>query len=133
MISRPWSARAQRAPTRSRRAESIVEQEAARFRDWQASLEVVPAIAPLREWAEGVRSGELAKAEASGAPLDSERETVESLTTQIVNKLLHLPIVRLKQAAATDGPGYVTWRGTCSASARRTAVLVRVGTRGSSH
>jgi glutamyl-tRNA reductase len=90
------------------RAESIVEQEVARFRDWQASLEVVPAIASLREWAEHVRSGELAKAEGRlGRLSDSERETVESLTTQIVNKLLHLPIVRLKQAAATEGPGYV--------------------------
>ena len=90
------------------RAEAIVASEAARFRDWQASLEVVPAIASLREWAERVRSGEVAKAEARlGRLSDSERATVESLTTQIVNKLLHLPIVRLKQAAATEGPGYV--------------------------
>jgi glutamyl-tRNA reductase len=90
------------------RAEAIVAQEAARFRDWQASLDVVPAIASLREWAERVRSGEVAKAEGRlGRLSESERETVESLTTQIVNKLLHLPIVRLKQAAATEGPGYV--------------------------
>jgi glutamyl-tRNA reductase len=90
------------------RAEAIVAQEAARFRDWQASLDVVPAIASLREWAEHVRSGEVAKAEGRlGRLSESERETVESLTTQIVNKLLHLPIVRLKQAAATEGPAYV--------------------------
>jgi glutamyl-tRNA reductase len=50
----------------------------------------------------------VAKAEGRLGRLSaSERETVESLTTQIVNKLLHLPIVRLKQAAATEGPGYV--------------------------
>ena len=90
------------------RAESTVVHEAERFRDWQASLDVVPAIASLRDWAERIRSGELAKAEGRlGGLSDSERETVESLTTQIVNKLLHLPIVRLKQAAATDGSGYV--------------------------
>lgn len=91
------------------RAEAIVAHEAARFRDWQASLDVVPAIASLRDWAERIRSGELAKAEGRlGGLSDSERETVESLTTQIVNKLLHLPIVRMKQAAAAaDGPGYV--------------------------
>ena len=90
------------------RAEQIVAQEADRFRDWHASLDVVPAIASLREWAEGVRSGELAKAEGRlGRLSESERQTVESLTTQIVNKLLHLPIVRLKQAAATEGTGYV--------------------------
>ena len=90
------------------RAEAIVAHEAARFHDWQASLDVVPAIASLRDWAEHIRSGELAKAQARlGGLSDSERQTVESLTTQIVNKLLHLPIVRLKQAAAADGAGYV--------------------------
>jgi glutamyl-tRNA reductase len=90
------------------RAEAIVEHEAERFRDWQASLRVVPAIASLRERAESIRSGELAKAESRLEGLsESERRTVESLTTQIVNKLLHLPIVRLKQAAAAEGSGYV--------------------------
>jgi len=90
------------------RAEAIVEQEARRFRDWQASLHVVPAIASLRERAERIRSGELAKAEGRLEGLsESERRTVESLTTQIVNKLLHVPIVRMKEAAATEGTGYV--------------------------
>ena len=90
------------------RAEAIVEQEAKRFRDWQASLHVVPAIASLRERAESIRSGELAKAEGRLEGLsESERRTVESLTTQIVNKLLHVPIVRMKEAAATEGAGYV--------------------------
>jgi glutamyl-tRNA reductase len=90
------------------RAEAIVEQEAKRFRDWQASLHVVPAIASLRERAESIRSGELAKAEGRLEGLsESERRTVESLTTQIVNKLLHVPIVRMKEAAATQGSGYV--------------------------
>jgi glutamyl-tRNA reductase len=90
------------------RAEAIVEHEAERFRDWQASLRVVPAIASLRERAESIRSGELAKAESRLEGLsESERRTVESLTTQIVNKLLHVPIVRLKQAAAAEGSGYV--------------------------
>ncbi len=90
------------------RAETIVAQEAERFRTWQASLEVVPAIASLRRRAETIRAGELAKAEARlGGLSESERRTVESLTTQIVNKLLHVPIVRLKEAAATEGAGYV--------------------------
>jgi glutamyl-tRNA reductase len=38
---------------------------------------------------------------------DGERRAVESITAQIVNKLLHLPTVRLKQAAAAaDGGVY---------------------------
>jgi glutamyl-tRNA reductase len=89
------------------RAEAIVAAEARRFRDWQASLDVVPAIASLRELAEGIRTAELAKAEGRlGGLSESERRTVDSLTSQIVNKLLHGPIVRAKEAAALEGVGY---------------------------
>jgi glutamyl-tRNA reductase len=89
------------------RAEAIVAAEAARFSEWQASLDVVPAIASLREHAEAIRTAELAKAEGRlGGLSESERRTVESLTSQIVNKLLHGPIVRAKEAAALEGVGY---------------------------
>ena len=89
------------------RAEAIVGAEAARFREWQLSLDVVPAIASLREHAEAIRTAELAKAEGRlGGLSESERRTVESLTSQIVNKLLHAPIVRAKEAAALEGVGY---------------------------
>jgi glutamyl-tRNA reductase len=38
---------------------------------------------------------------------DADRNAVESLTSQIVNKLLHLPTVRMKEAAAgADGAVY---------------------------
>jgi glutamyl-tRNA reductase len=87
------------------RAERVVAAEAERFQEWQASLAVVPAIASLRARAEEIRTAELAKAEGRLERLsDSERRTVESVTAQIVNKLLHLPTVRLKEAAAAaDG------------------------------
>ena len=90
------------------RAETIVAAEAERFRAWQASLDVVPAIASLRARAEEVRPAELAKAEpALGRLSEDDRRAVESLTAQIVNKLLHLPTVRMKQAAtAADGVLY---------------------------
>jgi glutamyl-tRNA reductase len=91
------------------RAEAIVTGEAERFRAWQASLEVVPAIASLRASAEAIRAGELAKAESRLARLsDGDRRAVESITAAIVNKLLHLPTVRMKEAAAAaDGSTYV--------------------------
>jgi glutamyl-tRNA reductase len=83
------------------RAEAIVAYEAEQFRAWQRSQDVVPAITSLRELAETIRAQELARAEPSlGALSPRERRAVESLTTQIVNKLLHLPTVRLKEAAA---------------------------------
>jgi glutamyl-tRNA reductase len=90
------------------RAEAIVAADAERFHAWQASLEVVPAIASLRARAEEIRTAELAKAESRlGRLTEGERRTVESMTAQIVNKLLHLPTVRMKQAAAAaDGVLY---------------------------
>src|SRR5262249_41752201 len=90
------------------RAEAIVATEAERFREWHASLDVVPAIASLRARAEEIREAELRKADAVLGRLDeSQRRAVEAITAQIVNKLLHLPTVRLKEAAAAaDGVLY---------------------------
>lgn len=88
------------------RAEEIVAAEAERFRAWQASLEVVPAIASLRARAEEIRARELERARLGGLS-EQDRRAVESLTAQIVNKLLHLPTVRMKEAAAgADGGTY---------------------------
>jgi glutamyl-tRNA reductase len=89
-------------------AESIVAAEAEKFHEWQASLDIVPAIASLRARAEEIREQELAKAEGILERLDeSQRRAVESITAQIVNKLLHMPTIRLKQAAAAaDGVFY---------------------------
>jgi glutamyl-tRNA reductase len=90
------------------RAESLVAAEAEKFHEWHASLDVVPAIASLRAKAEEIREAELRRAESLLGRLDeSQRRAVESVTSQIVNKLLHLPTVRLKQAAAAaDGVLY---------------------------
>jgi glutamyl-tRNA reductase len=87
------------------RAEAIVAAEAERFRAWQASLDVVPAIASLRARVEEIRERELER--VRGKLSDTERSAVESVTARIVDKLLHVPTVRLKQAAAgADGPQY---------------------------
>jgi glutamyl-tRNA reductase len=90
------------------RAEAIVAEEAERFRAWQASRGVVPAIASLRARAEEIRVRELARAGRRLADLSpEERRAVEAVTVQIVNKLLHDPTVRLKEAAAgADGATY---------------------------
>ena len=85
------------------RAEAIVAEEAQRFREWQASRDVVPAIASLRARAEEIRAAELQRAKLS----DSERRAAESVTAAVLNKLLHLPTIRMKEAAAAaDGVIY---------------------------
>ena len=88
------------------RVEAIVAAEA-KFHTGRPP-HVVPAIASLRARAEEIREAELRKAEGLLGRLDdSQRRAVESITSQIVNKLLHLPTVRMKQAAAAaDGVIY---------------------------
>ena len=87
------------------RAEAIVNEEAERFRRWQASRGVVPAIAALRGRAEEIRAAEVARA-ARRLP-EADRRAIEALTVQLVNKLLHEPTVRLKEAAAgAEGSAY---------------------------
>jgi glutamyl-tRNA reductase len=89
------------------RAESIVAAQAEQFREWHASREVVPEIASLRAWAEEVRAAELERARNRLGLSESQHAAVESVTARIVDKLLHLPTVRLKEAAAgADGGSY---------------------------
>jgi glutamyl-tRNA reductase len=84
-----------------REAEQIVAEEAARFADWLRSRDAAPAIAALRRRAEEIRAEELTRAEHRLSELsDRERQTVETLTSQIVNKLLHAPTVRAKEAGS---------------------------------
>lgn len=84
-----------------REAEAIVAEEAARFADWRRSRDAADAIRDLRARAEEIRSEELARAGARLAELSPrERETVETLTAQIVNKLLHAPTVRAKETGS---------------------------------
>jgi glutamyl-tRNA reductase len=84
-----------------REAEMIVAEEAARFAEWRRARDAAGAIRDLRRRAEEIRSEELARAGSRLADLSPrERETVETLTTQIVNKLLHAPTVRAKEAGS---------------------------------
>jgi glutamyl-tRNA reductase len=90
------------------RARAIVGEASNKFRDWQLSLDVVPAIASLRRSADEIRAGELRRAEGKLNRLSPrERRLVESLTAQIMNKFLHEPTLRMKRAAnGPAGPAY---------------------------
>jgi glutamyl-tRNA reductase len=86
------------------RAEAIVEEEVERFWRWFESLEVVPTIVAIREKVEAIRRRELEKALATlkdQAP--RHRELLDSLTSSIVNKILHAPISSLKHHDERDG------------------------------
>ena len=83
------------------RAEAIAAAQAERFRTWRAARDVVPAIASLRARAEAIRAAELSRAQPRlGDLTDAELSVVDAVTSRIVDKLLHVPTVRLKEAAA---------------------------------
>ncbi|MGZ4678451.1 MAG: glutamyl-tRNA reductase [Acidimicrobiia bacterium] len=80
----------------------IIGEELERYRSDRAAREVAPLVANLRSRAEELRTGELDRFRAKLDALDpDDRNTVEALTQGIVNKLLHEPTVRLKEAAGT--------------------------------
>lgn len=75
------------------------------FSAWRRGLKAAPAITSLRERAESIRQGELARLDGQWDGLsEADRERVEALTKGIVNKLLHEPTVRVR-AAAEEGDG----------------------------
>ncbi len=84
-------------------AERIVGEELHNVDDWLRSLEVVPTIATLREAVESIRRSELERLGSKLSSLtDEQRAQVEMLTTSIVNKILHMPTVKMKEAAGGD-------------------------------
>ncbi|HEU5382712.1 MAG TPA: glutamyl-tRNA reductase [Ktedonobacteraceae bacterium] len=87
---------------------AIISTEAAAFERWFRSLSVVDTISELRRHVDILRTQELARTLNLLAPSLSERETaaVQELTTRLVNKILHMPTRRLKDAAAS-GQGHM--------------------------
>lgn len=90
------------------RAEAIAIEEVSAFEAWVRTQDAVPALTMLREHAEALRNAELERALRRLANISPEERTViESLTRSIVNKLLHTPTRRLRDAAAQgDGQRY---------------------------
>jgi glutamyl-tRNA reductase len=80
----------------------IIAEELDRHRIERTARQAVPIITSLRAHADDVRAVELERHRAKLDALDpAARETVEQLTRGIVNKLLHEPTVRMKDAAGS--------------------------------
>jgi glutamyl-tRNA reductase len=87
-------------------AETIISGEVEDVLKWFDEQQVVPAVIRLRRKAETIRNQEIEKLFTRLGPLsDSEREAIEAMASSIINKLLHTPIVRLKQASQARGGG----------------------------
>jgi glutamyl-tRNA reductase len=81
-------------------AEEIVLRELEAFRRKLIAQDAVPTIVELQKRLEEIRATELEKCLRKVGPIDAEqRAAIEQLTTQLVNKILHYPILQLKEAA----------------------------------
>lgn len=90
------------AEDEAERAWAIVREEARRYSARRRAARIAPLIEALHERGERVREAELRRLAARLADLDDrERAAVDALTRGIVRKLLHGPVVRLKDLAAS--------------------------------
>jgi len=65
---------------------------------WLGSMEVTPTIVAIREKADEVRQSELEKTLARMEHLsDKDKQAIEKMTSAMMNKILHHPIVYLKK------------------------------------
>jgi glutamyl-tRNA reductase len=87
-----------------RAAEAIVADEVEAFRTWQRSSDVAPTVAALRARADEVVGAELRRLRQRRPDLtDEQRDDVAHAVHRVVQRLLHLPSVRVRQLAAEPG------------------------------
>jgi glutamyl-tRNA reductase len=95
----------ERRRCKAAQAEGIVTAEVRAFQRRLSVEEAVPTIVELQRRLEEIRSGELEKCLRRMGPISSEqREAIDVLTTSIVNKILHYPILQLKESATNHPP-----------------------------
>jgi glutamyl-tRNA reductase len=81
-------------------AEEIVAREVDAFRRRLVAQDAVPTIVELHERLEAIRVAEVEKCLRKLGPVSAEqREAIEMLTTQMINKILHYPILQLKESS----------------------------------
>jgi glutamyl-tRNA reductase len=81
-------------------AEQIVLREVDSFRRRLVAQDAVPTILELQQRLEAIRTGELEKCLRRMGPITAEqRAAVETFSSQLVNKILHYPILQLKESS----------------------------------
>ncbi|NJD09003.1 MAG: glutamyl-tRNA reductase, partial [Gemmatimonadetes bacterium] len=82
-------------------AENIIAEGVREFWHWYRGRNVVPTIRELRDWAEQVRDTETRRALQALHHLSArDQAAIETLTRQLLAKVLHSPTARLRESAA---------------------------------
>lgn len=82
------------------KAEGIVQVRVEKFVDWYRARSAVPTLRDLRNWAEDIRTAELA-AMKHKMPEESFQE-LERVTARLMNKFLHPPTVGLRRSVTQE-------------------------------
>ncbi len=86
-----------------RHAQSIITTEIDDFNEWLASLYVVPVITALKALGEEIKQHELNKAyNRLGKVSPHQEKVISSMANSIINQLIHLPIISLKEMANSN-------------------------------
>jgi glutamyl-tRNA reductase len=86
---------------KAEQAEAIVDREVESFLHRIASQEAIPTILELQQRLETIRAAELEKCLRKVGPVTPEqRAAIEMLSSGIINKVLHYPILRLKESTS---------------------------------
>jgi glutamyl-tRNA reductase len=82
------------------KVDAIILDVLAELTQWYSTLEVNPTITALTQFMESIRQEEVAKNINRFNP--KERELVELITKRIINKIIHAPIVNLRNGQETS-------------------------------
>ena len=87
----------------AQKAEKIINQQVAQFNAWLKLKEINPVIHSLKDKAERIRKAELEKSMRRLKNMElEEKHELERLSSAIVNRLLHEPIIALKKFSLDD-------------------------------
>jgi glutamyl-tRNA reductase len=85
---------------KAQEADDIVAKEVDAFRRRLIQQDAVPTIVELQQRLETIRTAELDKCLRKVGPISAEqRAAIDMLTTQMINKILHYPILQLRDGA----------------------------------
>ena len=83
--------------TEAAKAERIVLDEALKFLGWIGNMALAPTITDLRKKAEEIRQTEMERTLANLDLSDKQIKAIDKLTSSIINKIMHNPILHLKE------------------------------------